>query len=268
MKIHQIQNLKIVLTEVNKFVGSVGIKLQYSADEINKGDKKSILGMIWCLIHKFEIQDITEDQMSAREGLLLWCKKKTKGYKNVNVQNFNTSWQDGLALCALIHKHRPDLIDFDNLDPSKNKENLKLAFDVAEKSLDIPQLLEVDDIINTVKPDDKAVMTYVAYYWKKFASSNKLEKSSRKLARVAKAQRENERLISDYEERARKLISWIKTADTKMSQKDNFGRNLKEVQDKNQQFKTFKNVEKPEHQNEKADLALLLVNLQSKQKKK
>jgi len=110
-------------------------------------------------------------------------------------------------------------------------------------------------------------MTYVAYYWKKFASSNKLEKSSRKLARVAKAQRENERLISDYEERARKLISWIKTADTKMSQKDNFGRNLKEVQDKNQQFKTFKNVEKPEHQNEKADLALLLVNLQSKQKK-
>jgi len=266
MKIHQIQNLKIVLTEVNKFVGSVGIKLQYSADEINKGDKKSILGMIWCLIHKFEIQDITEDQMSAREGLLLWCKKKTKGYKNVNVQNFNTSWQDGLALCALIHKHRPDLIDFDNLDPSKNKENLKLAFDVAEKSLDIPQLLEVDDIINTVKPDDKAVMTYVAYYWKKFASSNKLEKSSRKLARVAKAQRENERLISDYEERARKLISWIKTADTKMSQKDNFGRNLKEVQDKNQQFKTFKNVEKPEHQNEKADLALLLVNLQSKQK--
>jgi actinin alpha len=268
MKIQQIQNLKIVVTEINKFVGSVGIKLQYSPDEVNKGEKKSILGMIWCLIHKFEIQDITEDQMSAREGLLLWCKKKTKGYKNVNVQNFNTSWQDGLAFCALIHKHRPDLLDFDSLDPSKARDNLKLAFDVAEKSLDIPPLLDVEDIVNSAKPDDKSVMTYVAYYWKKFASSNKMEKSGRKLARVAKARRDNERMQSDYEERAKKLLAWIGEHDKIYSNTDpkSFGRNVKEVQDKNADFKRFKNHEKPEQTKEKADLAMLLINLQSKQK--
>jgi len=84
--------------------------------------------MIWCLIHKFEIQDISEEQLNARDGLLLWCKKKTKGYKNVNVTNFNNSWQDGLAFCALIHKHRPDLIDFDSLNPSKKKRKSSTCF--------------------------------------------------------------------------------------------------------------------------------------------
>jgi len=195
-------------------------------------------------------------------------KKKTKGYKNVNVTNFNNSWQDGLAFCALIHKHRPDLIDFDSLNPSKKKENLQLAFDIAEKHLDIPQLLEPDDLINSVRPDDKSIMAYVAYYWKKFAGSNKTQKSSRKIARVAKNERDNKKQAQDYEGRAKKLLDWIKDNDKNMSNKDpkSFGNSLKEVQDKNNDFKKFKNKEKPEKAKEKADIQLQLINLQSKQK--
>jgi len=102
--------------------------------------------MIWCLIHKFEIEDISEEELSARAGLLLWCQKKTKGYKDVNVKEFSESWESGLAFCALIHKHRPDLIDFDSLKKENKKDNLTLAFDVAEKKLDIPPLLDVNGI--------------------------------------------------------------------------------------------------------------------------
>lgn len=102
------------------------------------------LGMIWTIILRFAIQDISVEEMTAKEGLLLWCQRKTAPYKNVNVQNFHLSFKDGLAFCALIHRHRPDLIDYNKLSKDNPLENLNTAFDVAEKYLDIPRMLDPD----------------------------------------------------------------------------------------------------------------------------
>ena len=121
---------------------------------------------------KFAIEDISEEKKTAKEGLLLWCKKKTKGYKNVKIDNFHMSFQNGLGFAALIHKHRPDLIDFDSLDPEDKLGNLNKAFDAAEK-LGIHRLLDAEDMVKA-KPDDKSVMTYVAYYWKAFQDMNQV----------------------------------------------------------------------------------------------
>ena len=91
--------------------------------------------MVWAIILDFQIKGISVEEKSAKEGLLLWCQKKTKGYRDVNIDNFHISWQDGMALCALIHRHRPDLLDFDSLDKKNKKQNLQLAFDVAQNHL-------------------------------------------------------------------------------------------------------------------------------------
>ena len=100
--------------------------------------------------------------MSAKEGLLLWCQRKTSPYKNVNVQNFHTSFKDGLAFCALIHHFFPDAFDFNSLSSTNRKENFELAFRTAEERAGVPRLLDVSDMIlmgNT--PDYKCIFTYL-----------------------------------------------------------------------------------------------------------
>lgn len=128
--------------DINTFVDAIFYPLQKT--EIVDGNLKMTLGMIWTIILRFAIQDISVEEMTAKEGLLLWCQRKTAPYKNVNVQNFHLSFKDGLAFCALIHRHRPDLIDYNKLSKDNPLENLNTAFDVAEKYLDIPRMLDPD----------------------------------------------------------------------------------------------------------------------------
>merc|ERR1712000_22521 len=104
-------------------------------------------------------------------ALLQWCKQCTEGYKGVSVTNFHYSWADGLAFCALIHAHRPELIPFDSLE-SKNKEkNIELAFSTATK-LGIPQLLDVEDMLIVSKPEPFSIMTYLSQFYHFFKTGN------------------------------------------------------------------------------------------------
>ena len=126
MRFHHIANVNKAL----EYIESKGVKLvSIGAEEIVDGNVKMTLGLIWTIILRFAIQDISVGELSARDGLLLWCQRKTAPYDNVNVQNFNTSWKDGLAFCALIHRHRPELIDYSKLSKSDPIHNLNLAFD-------------------------------------------------------------------------------------------------------------------------------------------
>jgi actinin alpha len=172
-------------------------------------DRRVVLGMVWILISKFAIEDISEEQATAKEGLLLWCKKKTKGYAGCKVSNFNHSFEDGLAFAALIHKHRPDLIDYEGLraagDPLKT---LNTAFDVAEQEFGICKLLDADDLVK-FKPDDKSVMTYVAYYWKAFQQYAQAEVAGRRVANMVGRERALDEKRYGYEDGAADLQEWV-----------------------------------------------------------
>ncbi|KIH42247.1 hypothetical protein ANCDUO_27770 [Ancylostoma duodenale] len=69
---------------------------------------------------------------SIKDALLRWVQSRIQGYPNVNVTNFSSSWADGMAFCALIHRFAPDAFDFNKLDAKNRRQNFELAFRVAE----------------------------------------------------------------------------------------------------------------------------------------
>ncbi|XP_060904004.1 smoothelin-like 1 [Labrus mixtus] len=99
---------------------------------------------------------------SIKQKMLQWCRSKTRNYEGVNIENFSSSWCDGLAFCALIHRFFPDAFDFSSLKPKERKKNFTLAFQTAESLADCCPLLEVEDMIMMGKnPDPMCVFTYV-----------------------------------------------------------------------------------------------------------
>ncbi|XP_008416815.1 smoothelin isoform X1 [Poecilia reticulata] len=99
---------------------------------------------------------------SIKQMLLDWCRAKTRSYEHVDIQNFSSSWSNGMAFCALVHNFFPDAFDYDSLSPSNRRQNFEVAFSAAETYANCMPLLEVEDMmIMGNKPDSKCVFTYV-----------------------------------------------------------------------------------------------------------
>ncbi|XP_057408274.1 F-actin-monooxygenase MICAL2 isoform X6 [Balaenoptera acutorostrata] len=100
--------------------------------------------------------------------LLTWCQQQTKGYQHVNVTDLTTSWQSGLALCAIIHRFRPELINFDSLNEDDTVENNQLAFDVAEREFGIPPVTTGKEMASAPQPDKLSMVMYLSKFYELF----------------------------------------------------------------------------------------------------
>ncbi|KAL2079581.1 hypothetical protein ACEWY4_025325 [Coilia grayii] len=103
---------------------------------------------------------------NVKQMLLDWCRAKTEPYEGVEIQNFSSSWADGLAFCALVHRFFPEGFEYCTLDPYDRKANFEKAFKTAERLGGCPALLDVDDLLRMREPDWKCVYTYIQEFYR------------------------------------------------------------------------------------------------------
>jgi spectrin beta len=255
MRIHCLENVDKGL----QFLRDQHVHLEnLGSHDIVDGNPRLTLGLIWTIILRFQIQDITfedadnQETRSAKEALLLWCQMKTAGYPNVNVRNFTTSWRDGLAFNALIHKHRPDLIQYEKLQKSNALFNLANAFDTAEQQLGLTKLLDAEDV-NVEVPDEKSIITYVVTYYHYFNKMKQETIQGKRIGKVVNELMENEAMIGDYERLSSDLLEWIKRTIESLNDR-HFANSLSGVQKQLTDFNNYRTQEKPPKFVEKGEL--------------
>ncbi|XP_026666604.1 spectrin beta chain, non-erythrocytic 5 isoform X2 [Ceratina calcarata] len=269
MRVHKIEN-------VNKSLAFLHTKVRLEsigAEDIVDGNPRLILGLIWTIILRFQIQEIeidvdeendSSEKKSAKDALLLWCQRKTNGYPSVNIQDFTVSWRSGLGFNALIHAHRPDLVTWSELQQNKNIDNLNYAFDVANSELGIPRLLDAEDV-DTARPDEKSIITYVASYYHTFARMKNEIKSGKRIANIVGQMMDADKMKIHYEKLTTDLLEWIKMKIGVLENRD-FPNSLEGIQRELLAFKQYRTVEKPPKYKERSEIEALYFHINTRLK--
>lgn len=104
---------------------------------------------------------------SKRNALLKWCQSKTAGYVDVDITNFSSSWNDGMAFCAMLHTYMPERIPYGSLKATEKRRNFTIAFEAAE-AVGIHNCLNLTEMVSIERPDWQQIMTYVTNIYKHF----------------------------------------------------------------------------------------------------
>jgi len=151
------------LNNVLGFIQSEGLKLvNIGSGDIAGGNIRIILGLIWTLILRYQIQS-GFDEGSPKYALLEWVKRQVKPYGVTLPTNFTTSWTDGQVICALTDSLRPGALDMKQTDADNHPlQDIQLAMDTAHREYNIEPSFEAHDM--NEDPDELAMMTYVSYF--------------------------------------------------------------------------------------------------------
>ena len=136
-------------------------------------NRERVLSLVWWLILSYHIhaldlptvetQAVNEEQVIAKSKRLL-LRLINGILPDRNITNFTTDWNDGVNLSALINYCKPGLIpNHASLNRNNALKNIQGAMHLARKHLKVPCILNPRDLA-VEKPDERAVMTYLAYF--------------------------------------------------------------------------------------------------------
>ncbi|NXG19659.1 UTRO protein, partial [Grallaria varia] len=162
-RVHALNNVNRVLQVLHQ--NNVEL-VNIGGTDIVDGNHKLTLGLLWSIILHWQVKDVMKNIMSdlqqtnSEKILLSWVRQSTRPYSQVNVLNFTTSWADGLAFNAVIHRHKPELFSWDKVLKMSPAERLENAFNIAKNHLGIEKLLDPEDVAVQL-PDKKSIIMYL-----------------------------------------------------------------------------------------------------------
>eukprot|EP00795_Rhopilema_esculentum_P007424 gene7424-13183_t len=254
LRLHKMQNvqqcLRLLASRKVKFVN-------IRSDDIVDGNPKLTLGLIWIIILHFQVSTVKEifkqEQLTPKEALIIWCKELADGYPGVRIENFTTAWKDGLAFNAVVHRHRPDLIDFTYVRNLKPDARMDYLFRVAERDLGVIGLLEPEDMLGA-EVDEKAVLTYVSSLYRALPSVPPQTRMQ--------SEEERQQAYFEYCTKAKKIITWIKNMISHVKSRE-FPTTLFAMKDIVAQHKFLKVEIMPNKDHERRSLKYLIRDLQA-----
>ncbi|XP_050743317.1 dystonin isoform X29 [Drosophila biarmipes] len=251
MRFHMLQNAQMALD----FLRYKKIKLvNIRAEDIVDGNPKLTLGLIWTIILHFQISDIVvgkEDNVSAREALLRWARRSTARYPGVRVNDFTSSWRDGLAFSALVHRNRPDLLDWRKARNDRPRERLETAFHIVEKEYGVTRLLDPEDV-DTNEPDEKSLITYISSLYDVFPEPPSIHPLF---------DMESQRRVHEYRDLAQQFIYWCREK-TAYLQERSFPPTLIEMKRLLSDLQRFRSEEVSARKREKSKLIQIYKELE------
>lgn len=261
-RVHKLDNVNQAIKMIDKAeVKTTNLKQVSILD----GNFTLMCGMVWNFILDYNIKGISVEDQTAKQGLLIWCQKKTKGYKGLDgkIRNFKGDWKNGNAFLALVDRHTTGMVDYDAQYDQTPAEKCEAAFAACEE-LGIPRLLDVSDITD-FQPDEKAVMTYVSEMFKLFSKEDVKDNAREHIARFLNFQRRIDVLTADYEAAFAEILEW---ANDKKShfEGDNLPETLTDANVQTGQFKEYLVNEKPPYMGKIVDTMDLYANIQAELK--
>jgi len=248
MRVHHIGNVNKVIAVLQEY----GIKLlNISSNDIVDGNPKLTLGLIWAIIQYWQGKEVRESaaapesqQNNIEKFLLSWCQQQTKGYANVQIEDFTRSWQSGLAFNALIHKFHPDLFRYEDLLGESAEKNLEHAFSFAQNVFKIDRYLDVEDILTTY-PDKKSIIMYVMCLFQQLPVTHIVIEEKEKHQRSISPKDESKitmdsNAVTTFQSNIKSILQWIIQLEKQLDEQEPVETDdLKKIKENFQQHEEF-----------------------------
>ncbi|GMT09275.1 hypothetical protein PFISCL1PPCAC_572, partial [Pristionchus fissidentatus] len=197
-----------------------------------------------------------------------WCNSFLNRAR-LEIGDLFTDLSDGVLLMKLLEIISGEKLGKANRGKMRVQkiENLNKSIDFLKRKkiqLEIARLLDAEDV-DTQRPDEKSIITYVSLYYHYFAKQKTELTGARRVANIVGKIMSADASEEDYETISSDLLAWIRDAIKALSSR-NFPNSLYGIQEQLILFNQFRNADKPPKYKEKGELEALFFTIQTKRK--